>query len=60
MKNEKKYRFQDNFSGDSYQFASLREAKQEAKNHTYGFQIYIYGNDGEIAAIVNPNDKPLP
>ena len=60
MKNEKKYSFRDNFSNDRYEFASLREAKQAAKNCTYGFQIYIYGNDGEIAAIVNPNDKPLP
>ena len=59
MKNEKKYTFRDNFSGDSYQFASLREAKQAAKQFTYGFPIYIY-ESGEIAAIVNPNDKPLP
>ena len=59
MENEKKYTFQDNFSGDRYQFASLREAKKEAKYHTYGFQIYIYDR-GEIAAIVSPNDKPLP
>ena len=59
MKNEKKYSFRDNFSGDRYQFASLNEAKQEAKNHTYGYQIYIYCN-GDIAAIVNANDKPLP
>ena len=59
MKNEKKYSFRDNFSNDRYEFVSLREAKKEAKNHTYGFQIYIYCN-GDIAAIVNPNDKPLP
>ena len=59
MKNEKKYTFRDNFSGDSYQFVSLNEAKQAAKQLTFGFQIYIYCN-GEIAAIVNPNDKPLP
>lgn len=59
MKDEKKYTFRDNFCGDRYEFVSLREAKKEAKNHTYGFQIYIYSN-GEIAAIVNPNDKPLP
>ena len=59
MKNEKKYTFQDNFSGDRYEFVSLRDAKQEAKNHTYGFPIYIYDR-GEIAAVVNPNDKPLP
>lgn len=59
MKNEKKYTFRDNFSNDRYEFASLREAKQEAKYHTYGFTIYIYCN-GEIAAIVNPNDNPLP
>ena len=60
MKNEKKYRFRDNWSGDSYQFVSLREAKQAAKQLTFGNPIYIYGNDGEIAAIVEANDKPLP
>lgn len=60
MKDEKKYTFRDNFSNDRYEFVSLREAKKEAKNHTYGFQIYIYSNDGEIAAIVEANDKPLP
>ena len=59
MKDEKKYSFRDNFSGDSYQFENLREAKKEAKNHTYGFQIYIYCN-GEIVAVVEANDKPLP
>ena len=59
MKNEKKYSFRDNFSNDRYEFISLGEAKKEAKNHTYGFQIYIYDR-GEIAAIVSPNDKPLP
>lgn len=59
MENEKIYTFQDNFSGDNYQFASLRDAKKEAKNHTYGFPIYIYDR-GEIVAVVNPNDKPLP
>ena len=59
MKNEKKYTFRDNFSDERYEFASLREAKQEAKNHTYGFTIYIYDR-GEIAAVVNANDKPLP
>ena len=59
MKNEKKYTFRDNFSNDRYEFASLREAKQAAKNCTYGFPVYIY-EKGEIAAIVNPNDKPLP
>ena len=59
MKDEKKYRFRDNFSNDSYQFASLREAKKEAKYHTYGFSVYIYCN-GEIVAVVDPNDKPLP
>lgn len=59
MKNEKKYTFRDNFSNDRYEFVSLREAKKEAKNRTYGFPIYIYCN-GEIAAIVEANDKPLP
>ena len=59
MKDEKKYRFRDNFSGDRYEFETLREAKKEAKYHTYGFPIYIYDR-GEIAAVVNPNDKPLP
>ena len=59
MKNEKKYTFQDNFSGDRYEFVSLIEAKKAAKKHTYGFPIYIYDR-GEIAAIVNPNDKPIP
>lgn len=60
MKDEKKYRFRDNFSGDSYQFASLREAKQAAKNHTWGFPVYIYNDKADIAAIVEANDKPLP
>lgn len=60
MENEKKYTFRDNFSNDRYEFVSLREAKKEAKNHTYGFQIYIYGCDGNIAAVVEANDKPLP
>ena len=59
MKDEKKYRFQDNFSGDSYQFASLREAKKVAKKHTWGFPVYIYC-DGDIVAVVDANDKPLP
>lgn len=59
MKDEKKYRFIDNFSGDSYQFASLKEAKQAAKRHTFGFSIYIY-RDGDIVAIVEANDTPLP
>lgn len=59
MEKEKKYSFRDNFSGDRYEFVSLREAKQAAKNHTYGHPIYIYER-GEIAAIVNANDKPLP
>lgn len=59
MKDEKKYSFRDNFSNDSYQFASLIEAKQAAKQLTYGFQIYIYCN-GDIVAVVEPNDKPLP
>lgn len=56
---EKKYRFRDNFSGDSYQFVSLREAKQAAKHLTYGYPIYIF-RDRDIVAVVNPNDTPLP
>lgn len=56
---EKTYTFRDNFSGDSYQFVSLREAKQAAKHLTYGYPIYIYSNSS-IVAVVNPNDKPLP
>ena len=59
MENEKKYTFRDNFSNDRYEFASLNEAKQAAKNLTFGFPIYIY-ESGEIAAVVNANDKPLP
>ena len=59
MENEKKYRFRDNFYGDSYQFVSLREAKQAAKQLTFGNPIYIY-RDRDIVAVVNPNDKPLP
>ena len=59
MKDEKKYEFIDNFSGDSYQFASLKEAKQAAKQLTFGFSIYIY-REGDIVAIVEPNDTPLP
>lgn len=60
MENEKKYTFQDNFNGDRYEFVSLREAKKEAKYHTYGFPIYIHGSNGNIAAVVEANDKPLP
>ena len=59
MKDEKKYRFRDNFIGDSYQFASLNEAKQAAKQLTFGYPIYIF-KDRDIVAVVNPNDKPLP
>lgn len=59
MKNEKKYRFRDNFSGDSYQFASLRDAKQAAKHLTFGYPIYIF-RDSNIVAVVDANDKPLP
>lgn len=54
-----KYSFRDNFNDDRYEFDSLKEAKQAAKQHTWGFPVYIY-SDGNIAAIVNPNDKPLP
>lgn len=42
MKNEKKYSFRDNFSNDRYEFASLNEAKKEAKHLTFGYPIYIY------------------
>lgn len=58
MKDEKKYRFQDNFYGDSYQFASLIEAKKAAKQLTFGNPIYIY-RDRDIVAVVEANDKPL-
>ena len=58
-KEDYKYKFQDNFNGDWFRFVSLIEAKKAAKKHTYGFPIYIYDR-GEIAAIVNPNDKPIP
>ena len=56
---EKTYTFRDNFSGDRYQFVSLREAKQAAKHLTYGYPIYIF-SDRSIVAVVNPNDTPLP
>lgn len=56
---EKTYTFRDNFSGDRYQFASLREAKKAAKLLTFGYPIYIYSDKG-IVAIVYPNDTPLP
>ena len=59
MKNEKKYTFRDNFSNDRYEFVSLREAKKEAKKYTYGFPIYIF-EKGNIVAVVEANDKPLP
>ena len=59
MKDEKKYTFRDNFSGDSYKFENLREAKQAAKHFTYGNPIYIF-KDRDIVAVVNPNEKPLP
>ena len=58
MENEKKYRFRDNFSGDSYQFASLKEAKQAAKHYTYGYQIYIFRNR-YIVEVVDQNYNPL-
>ena len=58
MENEKKYRFRDNFIGDIYQFASLREAKQAAKQLTFGHPIYIF-RDRDIVAVVEANDKPL-
>ena len=59
MKDEKKYEFIDNWSGENHQFASLKEAKQAAKQLTFGFSIYIY-REGDIVAIVEANDKPLP
>ena len=59
MKDEKKYRLRDNFIGDSYQFASLKEAKQAAKQLTFGNTIYIF-KDRDIVAVVESNDKPLP
>lgn len=59
MENEKKYRFRDNFSGDRYQFVSLREAKKAAKQLTFGNPIYIF-KDRDIVAVVEANDKPLP
>ena len=59
MKDEKKYEFIDNWSGENHQFASLKEAKQAAKQLTFGFPVYIY-RGGDIVAIVESNDKPLP
>ena len=59
MENEKKYRFRDNFYGDSHQFVSLREAKQAAKQLTFGYPIYIFSGNS-IVAVVKANDKPLP
>lgn len=59
MKDEKKYTFQDNFSGDRYEFASINEAKKAAKQLTFGNPIYIF-KDRDIVAIVYPEDKPLP
>lgn len=59
MKDEKKYEFIDNFSGDSYQFASLKDAKQAAKQLTFGYSVYIY-RGGDIVAIVEANENPLP
>ena len=59
MKDEKNFRFRDNWSGDSYQFASLRDAKQAAKQLTFGFPVYIYRNC-DMVAIVEANENPLP
>ena len=59
MKDEKKYEFIDNWSGENHQFASLKEAKQAAKQLTFGYSVYIY-RGGDIVAIVESNDKPLP
>lgn len=59
MKDEKKYEFIDNWSGENHQFASLKDAKQAAKQLTFGFSIYIY-RDGDIVAIVEANENPLP
>lgn len=33
------YTFIDNWCGDHYEFPTLREAKKEAKNHTFGFPV---------------------
>lgn len=59
MKDEKKYEFIDNWSGENHQFASLKDAKQAAKQLTFGYSVYIY-RGGDIVAIVEANDKPLP
>lgn len=59
MKDEKKYEFIDNWSGENHQFASLKEAKQAAKQLTFGFPVYIY-RGGDIVAVLEPNDTPLP
>ena len=59
MKNEKKYTFRDNFSNDRYEFVSLREAKQAAKQLTFGHPIYIF-RDRDIVAVVEAKGKPLP
>lgn len=53
------YTFIDNWYGDSFSFPTLRAAKKEAKNHTCGHSIAIYHN-GDIVAIVKPNERPLP
>lgn len=53
------YTFKDNWFGDIHQHPTLRKAKKEAKHLTYGFSVCIYHN-GEIAAIVQPHENPLP
>lgn len=53
------YTFRDTWYGDVYNCPTLSSAKREAKKHTYGHSIAIY-HKGEIAAIVYPNEKPLP
>lgn len=53
------YTFTDNFNGDKYSFATLREAKKEANKHTYGFPVYIT-KGMDIVAVIAPKDNPLP
>ena len=55
------YYFTDNWVGNVYNFATIREAKKEAKKHTYGHSIAIYSRkSGSIVTFVAPRENPLP
>lgn len=54
-----KFHFRDNWTGDLHEFATLREAKKAAKQHTLGHVIYIH-KGREVVAVIPPRENPLP